>query len=94
MGRILLIGFLVVVGVVLIDRFLLWAESRGWIYWRRRRSRSSAAAFEAVNEILLTGAPRFVEEKEAQSSLAVEAEDGAPPSPEGRGDDSPQETLG
>ncbi|WP_076463667.1 hypothetical protein [Actinomyces mediterranea] len=92
MGRILLILVLVVVGVLLIDRFLLRAESRGWIYWRRRRSGSGAAAFEAMNEILVTGAPRFVEEEEAQSSLAVEVEEGAPPSPEGRREDSPQET--
>lgn len=32
MGRILLIFVLVVVGVILIDRLALWAESRGWIY--------------------------------------------------------------
>lgn len=45
-----------------------------------------------MNEILVTGAPRFVEEIEAQSGLAVEVEEGASPSPEGRREDSPQET--
>lgn len=80
LGIILLIGAL----LILVDGLGLWAESKGWIYWRRRRSNSGAAAFEAMNEILVSGAPRFVEEKEAQSSLAVDLEDAAPPSPEGR----------
>jgi hypothetical protein len=28
--------------LVLLDRIGLWAEQRGWIYWRRRRARGNA----------------------------------------------------
>lgn len=88
-GRALGILLLIAAGLVLVDRLGLWAESRGWIYWRRRRSSSGATAFESLSEILVTGAPRYAEEKEAQSGLVVEAEDAAPPSPEGRADPQP-----
>jgi hypothetical protein len=36
--RLVLLASGAVVALLLVDRLLLAAESRGWIYWRRRRS--------------------------------------------------------
>jgi len=33
-----------VVGVFLLDRFLLWCESRGWIYYRRKKASPGSGA--------------------------------------------------
>ncbi len=43
-----------VCALVGLDRFLLWAESRGWIYYRRRKPSRSALgdAFLAVQSII------------------------------------------
>jgi len=34
----------VVVGVFLLDRFLLWCEARGWIYYRRKKASPGSGA--------------------------------------------------
>lgn len=41
----------------LLDRFLLWCESRGWIYWRRRRPSPGTAgsAFLELQAMLEPG---------------------------------------
>lgn len=36
MKAVVLVG-VVVAGLVALDRLLLWAEERGWIYWRRKK---------------------------------------------------------
>ena len=35
-------------GVFLLDRFLLWAESRGWIYYRRNKPGRGASAYHLL----------------------------------------------
>lgn len=74
------------VGVLVgIDRLGVWAESKGWIYWRKRSARSASAAFTAIGEIAQYGEAPYALEQEAQSSIGVEVESGAPP----RDEDSP-----
>lgn len=35
-------------GVFLLDRFLLWAESRGWIYYRRNKPGRGASTYHLL----------------------------------------------
>ncbi|MFI0975668.1 hypothetical protein ACH4SP_01420 [Streptomyces sp. NPDC021093] len=51
-----------VVGAVLFlaDRVLLWAEERGWIYWRRRKGLSSIGV-----DLLQEGSPAAQAQKRA-----------------------------
>jgi hypothetical protein len=48
----------------LLDRFLLWCESRGWIYWRRRRPSPGTAgsAFLDLQAMLEAGKAHVVDE--------------------------------
>lgn len=62
-----------------IDRLGAWAESKGWIYWRKRSARSASAAFSAIGEIAQYGDAPYAVEAEAQSSIGVDVESGAPP---------------
>ena len=38
----ILFGIIAVVGLFLLDKLALWAEERGWIYYRTKRSSSGA----------------------------------------------------
>jgi hypothetical protein len=65
----------------LLDRFLLWCESRGWIYWRRRKASPGTAgtAFLEVQAMLEPGKAHVVEER---TRVQDEREDeGDPPDP-------------
>lgn len=44
MLRLVLGVLLVLVALVLLDRLGLWMERRGWIYWRKRRSKGTLGA--------------------------------------------------
>ena len=75
------------VGVLLgIDRLGVWAESKGWIYWRKRSARSASAAFTAIGQIAQYGEAPYALEQEAQSSIGGEVESGAPPRDEDSSD--------
>jgi hypothetical protein len=52
--RFAIIFGVVVIAGVLIDRLALWAESRGWIYWRRssRHGSTSSGVLGAMDEVL------------------------------------------
>ncbi|MGW1323868.1 DUF6191 domain-containing protein [Streptomyces antibioticus] len=69
--------------LVLADQVLLWAERRGWIYWRRRKAGVGAASTAGMmNELhdLLSPTHRHVaEEKERRLVLREDAGSGAPP---------------
>ncbi|WP_115727178.1 hypothetical protein [Actinomyces culturomici] len=77
--RILAILALVGLAIVVLDRIGLWAEERGWIYWRKRQSKSAAAAFDALNRVYNPAHEYFLEEKEREKILPIEVESGAPP---------------
>lgn len=69
--------------LVLLDRFLLWCESRGWIYWRRRKPSPGTAgsAFLELQAMLEPGKAHVVEEmKQVREEHDAE---GDPPAPQG-----------
>lgn len=41
---VVVIGAIVIAALVGFDQVALWAERKGWIYWRRREARGSADA--------------------------------------------------
>jgi hemerythrin superfamily protein len=55
---------LVFVALGLLDRLGLWMESRGWIYWRKRRARGSAlgATFLELQKIFESGKAEHIME--------------------------------
>jgi len=46
--RILVISFLAVTGFLLFDQLCLWMERRGWIYWRKKKSKTSVLGSGAL----------------------------------------------
>jgi hypothetical protein len=40
--KLILFGILAVAGLYLLDKISLWAEARGWIYYRNKRSSGGA----------------------------------------------------
>ena len=40
--RFIFLGSMVLVGLYLLDRLALWAERRGWLYYRNKRSSGGA----------------------------------------------------
>jgi len=77
--RVLLILALVVAGVYGLHRLALWAERRGWIYYRERRG-SSGALGNALLEVhaLLEPAQRHVVEERRQD-MEEDDDSGEPP---------------
>lgn len=77
---------LILVGIVsliiAIDRLGLWAEARGWVYWRRTKPSSSAAggAFLALDAFADPGARHVVEMREAEPTIEIVGEDSPLPS--------------
>ena len=57
------------VGVFALDRFLLWAEARGWIYYRKRKASPGTlgSAFLEIQGMLQEGAKHTVEERRAEA---------------------------
>ncbi len=70
-------------GLFLLDRLGLWAESRGWIYWRRRRRSGSSGAdlFLDLNVLVDPGARHIIEVKQAEPMEAKTDDDLVPPPP-------------
>ena len=66
-----------------LDRLLLWCESKGWIYWRRRKASpgTASAAFLELQAMLEPGKAQVVEE---MKQVREERDDeGDPPGPQG-----------
>lgn len=76
-----LLGALVALAVV--DRFATWAESHGWIYWRRRSGSANGGAGLA-GELMDAFQPsrKVVQEERMRQEMRIEhSESGAPRSP-------------
>lgn len=67
-------------GLFLLDRFFLWAEARGWIYYRKKKASPGTlgSAFLQVQSILQPDAQKAAVELRAES--VEEDEEGEPPS--------------
>lgn len=73
-----------VVALVGLDRVALWAERRGWIYWRRRRpSSGGGGAALALIDVFQPTRQVAVEEREWQDVRVAEADAPAPRDPGG-----------
>lgn len=77
---------LAVIGLLLIDRAMLAAERRGWVYWRHRKptsgARSAAAGMLGELNMLATPSYRHVVEQLKQDELRVDVQgrgEGEPP---------------
>lgn len=65
------------VAFFLIDRLGLWAEERGWIYWRRKRAQTGAlgSALMELNTFTNPAAQHVVEAKDAKKLEERENDD-------------------
>jgi hypothetical protein len=67
--RVLLVCAAVAIGLFAIDRLALWAEKRGWIYWRHTPRPRRTAVGAVMGELLETLQPMrhtIVEESDRQ----------------------------
>lgn len=71
------------VGVFVLDRALLWAESRGWIYYRRNKPGRGASTYHLLewNAAFDPTMRQVLEERVKE--VREEEESGAPPGPDG-----------
>ena len=67
----------VVVTLFMIDRLALWAEERGWIYWRRKKAQTGAlgSALMEMNVITNPSAQHVIEAKGAKKLEERENDD-------------------
>ena len=63
--------------LVIVDRAALWAEARGWIYWRRSGRRGSATGnvLLDIDTFFDPGARHAVEVREAEPTEEVSDDD-------------------
>lgn len=67
------------VGLFVLDRILLWVESRGWIYYRRTKPGRGAATYHLLEwNAVLDPTMRQVQEERIREKREEE-ESGAPP---------------
>ena len=67
----------VAVALFLIDRLAIWAEDRGWIYWRRKKAQTGAlgAALMELNTFTNPSAEHVVVAKDAKKLEERENDD-------------------
>ena len=67
----------VAVALFLIDRLALWAEDRGWIYWRRKKAQTGAlgSALMELNTFTNPSAEHVVVAKDAKKLEERENDD-------------------
>lgn len=64
----------------LLDRLALWAEAKGWVYWRRRKRSGSTGADLFLNVNLFDpGAKHVVEVRHAEPTEEISNDDILPP---------------
>ena len=63
--KIILFGIIAAVGLFLLDKLALWAEGRGWIYYRKKHSSGGAIgnAFLELQAFLEPSKRHVVEER-------------------------------
>lgn len=79
-----LLGLLALaLGIFVLDRALLWAESRGWIYYRRNKPGRGASTYHLLewNAAFDPTMRQVLEERVKE--VREEEESGAPPGPDG-----------
>ena len=82
--KILLVVVMVAVGLYGLDRFLLYCERRGWIYWRKSQGTAVSARNAALHMQSLIEPGKTYQIEEEQSEREDEDGEGAPPEGAGR----------
>jgi hypothetical protein len=71
---VIVIGF----GLFLFDRWFLWMEEKGWIYWRKKGGSSSPGnALIAMDAIFQPGKRYVLEQKQKEMKECADEEDEA-----------------
>ena len=67
----------VIVTLFMIDRLALWAEERGWIYWRRKKAQTGAlgSALMEMNVITNPAAQPVIDAQDAKKLEERENDD-------------------
>ena len=87
MGRLLPFLLLIPVlaaGIILLDRFFLWCERRGWIYYRKRRASAVSARNAALHMQSIIEPGKAYQIEEERSEREDDDDEGAPPEGKGR----------
>ena len=73
----------VAIALFLVDRLALWAEDRGWIYWRRKKAQTGAMSsiLMELNIVTNPSAQHVVEAKESKKLEERDNGDDDPPRP-------------
>jgi hypothetical protein len=90
----ILIGVAVLGALYILDRLLLWMESKGWVYWRRAKGRPGGAmtgVFLSIQEMVQPGALEAAEHRAAKKQ--EQDDSGAPLAPESDNDESRRSKL-
>jgi hypothetical protein len=74
-----ILGF--VVGLFAVDRLALWAEAKGWIYWRKKKASTGAlgSALMEMNVIANPSAEHVIVAKDAKKFEERQNGDDDPP---------------
>lgn len=82
MRLLLLVGAVLALALV-IDRLMVAAEARNWVYWRRRPTSGSAtaAALAPLHALTQPSYQYVIAEQEHQQLAVAPREDGEPPVP-------------
>lgn len=70
-----IIGVAAIVAMFAVDRLALWAERRGWIYWRRTKRRGTGS-LGYLEPIFQPSISHVVEEETRQHTEAAQDESG------------------
>jgi len=70
-------GGAALVALVVFDRLLLWAESRGWIYYRKNKPRGGGAVYHflEMSSVFSPGIKEVIEVKVSQEQNQDESGD-------------------
>lgn len=67
--------FLLIPSLFFLDRFLLWCERSGWIFYRKRKSRGGNTAIMSMTEFLSPGVEQTAVYLENERKVRVEIND-------------------
>ncbi|WP_169846748.1 DUF6191 domain-containing protein [Rhodococcus marinonascens] len=75
-----LVVVVVVVGMITIDRLGLWAEQKGWIFWRKgngkRRGSAGSGMLGAMDELFAPSNQHSIEEIQSKKTTRLDASSG------------------
>jgi hypothetical protein len=69
----------VMVGLIVLDRLGLWAEKRGWVYWRKIRPKGTIAAGLGAFQMYVEPQIQAIQDDHDERLAGDTDEEGAPP---------------